>query len=750
MRIATFRSRVMSFGPLGYWRLNEESHLGARDASGFGNAGTYESRAIALMRELGEGIYGAEFPGAAGARVSLPNTPAFRIGQLSGLLVMKDQGSAPGACLVSFTGATTASPGWRVAKAASGNGAALVLDTSAASGQSFAFSGNPFDGARHVLAWAFDESRLYLSTDFSPWTTASYAAGGGPIPDAAAPFRIGEGAGPGSHAKAIVSDAAIFPYVLSDAQLERLGAAFASGNDGLEHTLLRARELTVADLFSFTLADGTVLNWTSFDCDIVVGSVRYSSIGPRIRRGAIKWKRGVEASPLEITVASGSTDIAALGLTVAQAITAGYFNGAMAAASRVYNPVPMSDGSSRADRALALFKGWVGKIEHQRGYARITVNSLLERLNLQWPFVMVQPGCRWTLFDAGCSLEQSAFAHGGAVFAGSTAGRILHSIARPSGYFDQGRIRFTSGANAGIWRSIQAATGAGANGDYRQTVLNDSPAGYWRLGDGPGSAMVADISGNANHGTVHGGVTLGHPGALAGDGTSAAFFDGASGRITLPIGKPSTFAKGISIEFWFMLPAGASAAEPIGIFDTAPDSPLSLRNFSAAGDAPAFQWGRKGKPSVGIIQPAPGTWVHIVVVFRGQNAIDVYYNGRLYGSATAQGRGHIDWKNPITLGNIDGGSRGWFRGYLQEFAIYPYAMAPDQPLAHYNVGVTAARASGAGTIVLAQPLPYPPAAGDAFVAYPGCDKSQRTCQMKFDNLRNFGGFPYVPAPETAA
>ena len=47
------------------------------------------------------------------------------------------------------------------------------------------------------------------------------------------------------------------------------------------------------------------------------------------------------------------------------------------------------------------------------------------------------------------------------------------------------------------------------------------------------------------------------------------------------------------------------------------------------------------------------------------------------------------------------------------------------------------------------PLPFAPSAGDTFIAYPGCDKTQATCTTKFSNLVNFEGFPYVPAPETA-
>lgn len=54
-----------------------------------------------------------------------------------------------------------------------------------------------------------------------------------------------------------------------------------------------------------------------------------------------------------------------------------------------------------------------------------------------------------------------------------------------------------------------------------------------------------------------------------------------------------------------------------------------------------------------------------------------------------------------------------------------------------------------GEVFFVVPLPAVPSAGDTFTIYPGCDKTQNTCQTKFSNLANFGGFPYVPVPETA-
>ena len=57
--------------------------------------------------------------------------------------------------------------------------------------------------------------------------------------------------------------------------------------------------------------------------------------------------------------------------------------------------------------------------------------------------------------------------------------------------------------------------------------------------------------------------------------------------------------------------------------------------------------------------------------------------------------------------------------------------------------------SGAGAFQLQMPLLYPPAVGDAFTAYAGCDHSSATCTAKFNNLSNFRGYEFVPFPETA-
>ena len=50
---------------------------------------------------------------------------------------------------------------------------------------------------------------------------------------------------------------------------------------------------------------------------------------------------------------------------------------------------------------------------------------------------------------------------------------------------------------------------------------------------------------------------------------------------------------------------------------------------------------------------------------------------------------------------------------------------------------------------VANPLPFLPETGAIISIWPGCDKTEFTCQNKFNNLPNFRGFPFVPEPESA-
>jgi uncharacterized phage protein (TIGR02218 family) len=61
---------------------------------------------------------------------------------------------------------------------------------------------------------------------------------------------------------------------------------------------------------------------------------------------------------------------------------------------------------------------------------------------------------------------------------------------------------------------------------------------------------------------------------------------------------------------------------------------------------------------------------------------------------------------------------------------------------------TIAQLSG-GTVKLLKAWLEPVAVGDGFELLPGCDHTLASCQGIFNNLSNYGGFPYIPPPELA-
>jgi uncharacterized phage protein (TIGR02218 family) len=73
------------------------------------------------------------------------------------------------------------------------------------------------------------------------------------------------------------------------------------------------------------------------------------------------------------------------------------------------------------------------------------------------------------------------------------------------------------------------------------------------------------------------------------------------------------------------------------------------------------------------------------------------------------------------------------------------------------IGVTGANAGSSCTVAnmsggwvyvrLAFLSPIPP--GDQFQLLPGCDRTLSTCTNLFNNVIHYGGFPYIPTPETA-
>ena len=63
---------------------------------------------------------------------------------------------------------------------------------------------------------------------------------------------------------------------------------------------------------------------------------------------------------------------------------------------------------------------------------------------------------------------------------------------------------------------------------------------------------------------------------------------------------------------------------------------------------------------------------------------------------------------------------------------------------------TIANLGDGSQVALFKPFLYPIVAGDTFTLLPGCDHTTAACNGTFQNLARYGGFPYIPPPESAA
>lgn len=95
----------------------------------------------------------------------------------------------------------------------------------------------------------------------------------------------------------------------------------------------------------------------------------------------------------------------------------------------------------------------------------------------------------------------------------------------------------------------------------------------------------------------------------------------------------------------------------------------------------------------------------------------------------------------------------------QQIFDYSGSVAPDGYLARGEVLWTSGSNTGlrmeittdsSGEVQLFMPMPSPIQVGDSFDATLGYDRSWETLRDRFHNIRNYGGFPFIPGPNAAA
>lgn len=245
--------------------------------------------------------------------------------------------------------------------------------------------------------------------------------------------------------------------------------------------LIFSRQCWVADLYTFTLNNGTVARFCSGDRDITHDGHLFSAggqTGPYFKRegegSEINWKIGLEVSTLNFTVIPKDGQIDGVDFAIACRI--GMFDYADLLLERAFMP---TYGDVSAGTVI-IFNGLVGEIDPAgRSTLTFTINSYTDLLNISMPRNKYQAPCVNTLYDTACTVDRSAFATNSAVAAGSSQTSINAVLAAATGYFDRGSVVFTSGDNNGVTRGIK-------------TYTNGSPSTFSMIPPLPYTPAVAD------------------------------------------------------------------------------------------------------------------------------------------------------------------------------------------------------------------------------------------------------------------
>ncbi len=228
---------------------------------------------------------------------------------------------------------------------------------------------------------------------------------------------------------------------------------------------------------------------------------------------------------------------------------------------------------------------------------------------------------------------------------------------------------------------------------FAQTVLADGPMAYWRLGETAGLIAYDCVSGmNGSYNKV----LLGQPGNTLVDSHTSARFGylalNTSLVTNIPIDFATTGSSNFSVEAWVN---GAAQSGDNGLVTKGTGAGGEQFNLDCGGANHGFRFfvrDSTGATHIASTNVALNSqWHHVVgVCDQTHSNVWLYVDGTGAGrGAIVPGSGLLPSSNPVTLGCRQSGANTpfdlQFTGFMEEVAIYPYALSPAQVLAHYRV-----------------------------------------------------------------
>ncbi len=206
---------------------------------------------------------------------------------------------------------------------------------------------------------------------------------------------------------------------------------------------------------------------------------------------------------------------------------------------------------------------------------------------------------------------------------------------------------------------------------------------YWRLDETAGT--LADDDQGTNNGTYTNTPTLNQGTALVGDaGNSVRFNNGVTNEyVQIPDSASLDFAGNSTIEAWIQ------------------SATLSVNNATVIGKGSTTSWavqrnggtntpawltnGTTATTLAGTANINSGAWIHIVVVRNGTTK-QIYINGVLDATATITGNPNTNG-SPVRIAENGQTAGRYWRGYIDEVAVYNQPLSAGDILDHYNAGM---------------------------------------------------------------
>lgn len=216
-----------------------------------------------------------------------------------------------------------------------------------------------------------------------------------------------------------------------------------------------------ADLFTVTLASGTVYYWTTWTSNLVVGGNTFVAVAsPFLSRSRWNVVNTMTIPTLELRIIADNSAFAG-GAQLKLQVHNGLFDGCSLLFQRVFMPTP---GDVTTLGTVDLFKGDGGKAQIIGTGIVLHVKGRNNRLNVPAPRNTYTTTCLHTFCDAGCTLSRATFTASYAVGSSPAPTAIFlpwASAPGTPGRYALGSVTMTSGADSGAKRSIVKADSTG-------------------------------------------------------------------------------------------------------------------------------------------------------------------------------------------------------------------------------------------------------------------------------------------------